>query len=202
MKKILIGIVVVAAIGFAYYAISPLFRNVELDEALPENIIEEEPVVNNESVPSGFEELTEERQQEMVILMDEVNSEEPKEMNEEMPSVSPSEEGEAPSAPTQPSSASVMGTLGHPADGTARLLETTDGSIVRYENLSTINGPNLHVYLAKDLKANEFIDLGPIKGTRGNINYSIPDGIDIEEYPYVMHWCVPFGVLFNYAEIQ
>ena len=35
----------------------------------------------------------------------------------------------------------------------------------------------MHVYLSKDLKASEFVDLGPIKGTEGNINYEVPENI-------------------------
>lgn len=60
----------------------------------------------------------------------------------------------------------------------------------------------LHLYLAKTLEADDFIDLGPIRGTRGDINYSVPDGVDLSEYKYVMYWCVPFSVLFNYVELR
>ncbi|MEX0916966.1 MAG: DM13 domain-containing protein [Candidatus Paceibacterota bacterium] len=97
---------------------------------------------------------------------------------------------------------SVEDTPAHPASGNVRVFKNTNETVIRYENYDTINGPNLHVYLAKDLEANEYIDLGPIKGTTGNINYTIPEGIDIEEYPFLLTWCVPFGVLFNYAELR
>ena len=48
----------------------------------------------------------------------------------------------------------------------------------------------------------EFIDLGLIKGTEGSINYDLPEEVNIEDYPYVLHWCVPFSVLFNYAKVE
>ncbi|MBX2866473.1 DM13 domain-containing protein [Candidatus Kaiserbacteria bacterium] len=103
---------------------------------------------------------------------------------------------------TEVQSAEIIDTPTHPASGTVRIIEGVDGeTIIRYENFKTINGPNLHVYLAKDLDAKEFVDLGPIRGTEGNINYVVPEDIDITEYSYVMYWCVPFSVLFNYAEI-
>jgi len=73
---------------------------------------------------------------------------------------------------------------------------------VRYENYKGTNGPDLYVYLAKDLDATEFISLGRAKGNQGNINYTVPDDIDITEYQYVMTWCKAFGVLFDYAPIQ
>lgn len=106
-----------------------------------------------------------------------------------------------PSTPVTPALAQVMGTIGHPATGTVRAIETVDGTIVRFEDFSTIDGPRLHVYLATDLQANDFIDLGPIRGTTGNINYTIPEGTDLDKYRYVLHWCVPFGVLFNHADL-
>ena len=94
----------------------------------------------------------------------------------------------------------VIDTFGHPASGLAKIVQMSNGSrYIRFENLETINGPNLHLYLAKSIKGKDFIDLGPIKGTNGNINYLIPENVDIEEYNYVLHWCVPFSVLFNYV---
>ena len=96
----------------------------------------------------------------------------------------------------------VVGTAGHPAEGTVSVYEGEGKRFLRFENFKTINGPQLHLYLAKDKEANEFIDLGPIRGTEGSINYELPDGVVLGDYPYVMHWCVPFGVLFNYAEVR
>mgnify|MGYP000474668787 CR=1 FL=1 len=80
----------------------------------------------------------------------------------------------------------IMGTFGHPASGHVRVLKTEMGTIIRYENFDTIAGPRLHVYLAKDLNAKEFVDLGPINGTSGNINYAVPSNIHLEDYIYVM----------------
>lgn len=98
--------------------------------------------------------------------------------------------------------AAVMGTQGHPASGTVRIIESEEQTFIRFEDFETLNGPQLHLYLSKDLEATEYVDLGPIRGTEGNINYEIPEDVDLSEYPYVMHWCVPFGVLFNYANIS
>jgi hypothetical protein len=96
----------------------------------------------------------------------------------------------------------VVGSPGHRASGTARLLTTQEGRVVRYENFSTINGPDLFVYLATDVQATEFVDLGRLKATDGNINYAIPDDVDLDKYPYVLVWCKQFGVLFNHAKIN
>jgi hypothetical protein len=102
----------------------------------------------------------------------------------------------------QSPSVNVIGTTGHPASGTARLVSNNGKNYVRYENYKTINGPDLHVYLAKGLDAKEFVSLGEIKATEGNFNYEIPPGINVKEYPYVLTWCKQFGVLFNSAKIN
>ena len=95
----------------------------------------------------------------------------------------------------------VIDTPGHAASGDAYVLSDGAQTVIRYEDFSTINGPNLHVYLATDLDATEYIDLGPIKATSGDINYEVPAGTDLDMYRYVLTWCVPFRVLFNSAEL-
>ncbi|HEY4502704.1 MAG TPA: DM13 domain-containing protein [Candidatus Paceibacterota bacterium] len=96
----------------------------------------------------------------------------------------------------------IHATTGHPAEGYVRIIKSIEETILRFESYKTINGPDLHIYLAKDLDAKEYIDLGPIRGTEGNINYAIPGNITVSEYAYVLVWCEPFSVLFNYAELK
>ena len=96
----------------------------------------------------------------------------------------------------------VRGTSGHPASGTVQVITSENTKIIRYENFKTINGPDLYVYLSKDLQAKDFVDLGKIKATEGNINYEVPKNIDIKNYSYVIVWCKTFGVLFNSADIS
>ena len=98
--------------------------------------------------------------------------------------------------------ATVTGTVGHPASGTARIVLSGDKKYVRYENFKTLNGPDIYVYLAKDLDAKEYVSLGRVKATEGNINYEIPSNVNPSDYKYVLTWCKTFGVLFNSAPIQ
>lgn len=98
--------------------------------------------------------------------------------------------------------APVMGTPGHPGSGTARIIKTESGVVLRYENFKTLNGPDLYVYLAKDLDAKEYVSLGKLQATEGNVNYEVPVNINVSEYKYVMVWCKQFGVLFNYADLS
>ena len=192
-KTILIGAGFIIVAGSGYYALSPLFKSVEVQDELPEGIIERASTDTPNSISSGLESLSPEEQAALRAQMEAKHAEGPMEMNDTMPAALPE--------PPAPTSFPVMGTRGHPAEGTVRVIETTEENVIRYENFKTINGPGLRVYVAKDLAATEYIDLGPIRGTEGNINYSVSKDIDLSEYRYVMYWCVPFGILFNYADL-
>lgn len=87
----------------------------------------------------------------------------------------------------------------HEVSGEAILIEVDGKKVLRFENFDTINGPNLHIYLSSSLGEEDYVDLGPIKATKGNVNYELPDDIDLETYNNVLVWCVPFKVLFSYA---
>jgi hypothetical protein len=95
----------------------------------------------------------------------------------------------------------ITDTPAHPASGSVSILKASEALTLRYDSFKTINGPDLRVYLATDLDATEFVDLGELKATEGNVNYSIPTGTDISRYRYALVWCEDFGVLFNSADI-
>jgi hypothetical protein len=90
----------------------------------------------------------------------------------------------------------------HEVSGKALVIETNENRILRFENFETVNGPNLHIYLSTDLTDDDFVDLGPIKATKGNVNYDIPENTDLDEYDTVLVWCVPFKVLFSFSEVK
>jgi len=185
MKKIAIAVVVLI-IGFvSYYLISPIFNVQEVNDAAPVSVSTSEDTL----MASGFEDLSEAQQIEMSRQMSEANELEKETMDD--------------TAVNQnaPIASEVKSTVGHPASGVVRVFDTPAGQVIRFEDFETINGPRLHLYLSKDIEGTDYIDLGPIRGTTGNINYEVPEGIDLSEYKYVMHWCVPFNVLFNYAEL-
>ena len=194
MKKILILIAALIVVGVAYYTISPLFNTLEVNDELPPEVL------------SGVEQLTPEQVEEMEELMEAANQAPTEAVEDSAPVMSgePSRDGGTQGDLLDDSSERfpIQDTFGHPAEGTVRVINVANGSFLRFENFETINGPQLHLYLAKDLEATEYIDLGPIRGTKGNINYEVPADVDLSEYRYVMHWCVPFSVLFNYAELD
>lgn len=94
------------------------------------------------------------------------------------------------------------GDPGHRNSGDAILL--TDGArfVLRFENFSVTNGPDIHVFLAKGPRyAAGDVDLGPVKATQGASNYDVPSTVNAREYRYVIIWCVPFRVQFGQAEL-
>ena len=92
----------------------------------------------------------------------------------------------------------------HEATGDAILIEGNGKKILRFEDFEVLNGPDLHVWLVPDLNfpEDDYIDLGRLKATKGNINYEISEEIDFEKYDKVIIWCVPFKVLFGYADLN
>lgn len=90
----------------------------------------------------------------------------------------------------------------HEVSGKALVIDTSQGKVLRFEDFETVNGPDLFIYLSSDLDSEDFIDLGRIKATKGNVNYQLPDDVDLERYNKVLVWCRAFRVLFNYAELK
>ena len=91
----------------------------------------------------------------------------------------------------------------HNAEGLAKVIPLGDGStVLRLENFKSTNGPNVHLYLATDKSASNFIDLGRLKANNGNQNYNIPHGTDLAKYNMALIWCKDFSVLFGSAQLK
>lgn len=90
----------------------------------------------------------------------------------------------------------------HDVSGSVRVIDTGSQRVLRFENFKTLNGPDLYIYLATDKTAKDYIKVGPIKGTEGNINYDVPPNTDLNKYNHVLVWCKAFSVLFGEAELK
>ena len=90
----------------------------------------------------------------------------------------------------------------HSAEGTAKILSLDDAKLLRLEDFKATNGPDLHVYLATDEKATDYIDLGSLKANIGNQNYQIPEETDLSKYDTALVWCKQFSVLFGHANLS
>lgn len=100
--------------------------------------------------------------------------------------------------------------LAHETKGLASIYQLADGKrTLRLTDFETSNGPDVHVYLtaAEIEKGNDaikeagFIDLGSMKGNKGDQNYDIPADVDLNKYRNVAIWCARFGVNFATAAL-
>ena len=90
----------------------------------------------------------------------------------------------------------------HAASGTAKLIKDKDGKrFLLLENFKTDNGPDLRIYLANTLKADNFTEISS-KLTLGNVRIAVPDNVDIKSQKFVLIWCKAFSVLFGSAELK
>jgi hypothetical protein len=103
------------------------------------------------------------------------------------------------------SSHPFVGEGGHSVSGTVKTLKHSVSNDYTYElsHFNSQNGPDLFVYVSKDLQASQFVDLGPLRSTNGNLVYSATaaqlSGTDAQ---YLLIWCKKFSVLFGSARIQ
>jgi hypothetical protein len=100
--------------------------------------------------------------------------------------------------------------VSHETSGMATIHQLDDGKrFVRFTTFETSNGPDVRVYLvaARDATDNApvtragFVDLGAMKGNKGDQNYQVPTDIDLSQYQSVTIWCRRFGVNFATAPL-
>ncbi|MFV2197502.1 DM13 domain-containing protein [Nocardiopsis sp. LOL_012] len=98
----------------------------------------------------------------------------------------------------------------HNTSGTVQVLELADGSrYVRFEDLATSDGPDLHVWITDQeaggdwfkYRDGRYVALGELKGTHGSANYEIPADADISGMTSVVIWCDRFSVAFGSAPV-
>jgi hypothetical protein len=101
--------------------------------------------------------------------------------------------------------------LAHETKGTASVYQLFDGKrTLRLTGFETSNGPDVHVYLttaeiekgSDAIKQAGFVDLGSMKGNRGDQNYDIPADVDLNKFKNVTIWCARFGVNFGQAALD
>lgn len=191
-----IAIVAVAVVAVGLYLFQPwrLFTNVTVDEALP-TVSAPESVTASASASAA----------------------------EPAPSASPAAPASpppsaSPAAPAEQLEPAVLATgkfisHEHGTSGTVRILELADGSrVLRIEDLDTDNGPDLKVWLAAApvidgvdgwfvFDDGPYVDLGSLKGNKGNQNYRIPPDVDLAQLSSVTIWCDRFSVSFGAAAL-
>ncbi|WP_018252351.1 DM13 domain-containing protein [Salinispora mooreana] len=101
----------------------------------------------------------------------------------------------------------------HDTSGTARIIRTADGELrLELVGLATSNGPDLRVWLTdQPVRSGEagwhvfddghWVELGRLKGNRGDQAYDIPAEVDLDELTSVSIWCKRFAVSFGAAPL-
>jgi hypothetical protein len=101
--------------------------------------------------------------------------------------------------------------LAHETKGLASIYQLPDGKrTLRLTEFETSNGPDVHVYLTGGevekggdaIREAGFIDLGSMKGNKGDQNYDIPADADLNKFKNVAIWCARFGVNFGQAALD
>jgi hypothetical protein len=74
--------------------------------------------------------------------------------------------------------------------------------VLKLQGVTISNGPDLHVYLSKEILPVNFIDLGRLQSTGGNQLYNITGSPDFTQYKYALVHCQRFNHLFGSAALQ
>jgi hypothetical protein len=101
----------------------------------------------------------------------------------------------------------------HTTTGTARIVALPDGTrTLEIAGLSPSDGPDLRVWLTDQpvstgtsgwrvFDDGVHLELGKLKGNRGNQVYPIPASADLGTYRSVTIWCIRFSVSFGAATL-
>lgn len=93
----------------------------------------------------------------------------------------------------------------HFGRGDALVIETSPGMyVLRFENFSVRNGPDLFVYLSPNATGFDAtaVNLGVLKATDGAFNYELPPNLSLEQVKSAVVWCRQFAVLFATATLR
>ncbi|MBT5320435.1 MAG: DM13 domain-containing protein, partial [Chloroflexi bacterium] len=178
--------VAIPAFALAWWLFSPLFNNVTVDEEFPLTV--------DATIPEG---VTRDEAESMMETAAKINMDADDAMT---PSMAAADAVEISTGQFEDED------FIHKGSGDATIYRLGNGAnVLRLESLDVTNGPDLHVLLLKDPEGRDktqgYLDLGGLKGNKGNQNYGIPDGEDVTEYKSAMIYCQPFHVIFSIATL-
>lgn len=210
----IVGTPLLVLVGFLAYDLgSPLFTNVTVEE--------EFPFAFSAAVPPDMD------MEDIEKVMEVLATVKPPMVDEPMPDMPSKPESVAvPMTTATPAAAAAPADVlaaalksgnfrdqdsFHKGSGLATIYRGPDGAyVLRLEDLDVTNGPDLHVLLSPhqdpmdrdELKTAGYVDIGKLKGNRGNQNYPIPDSVDVDVQQSVVIYCAPFHVIFSVAPLR
>ena len=90
----------------------------------------------------------------------------------------------------------------HAVGGTVRVAQVNNQRYLFLENFQIEDGPSLHISLSENQTIRGSIDLGNLRGIRGDFQYAIPHSVNLTIYDTVIIWSDQFDILFSYAELK
>ncbi len=126
----------------------------------------------------------------------------------EAPAAEPEPEPTADPRPVEELRAPVE-TRGHDARGRASVVRLPDGSrtLTLSDGFRIDPGPKVEVYLVTGDGTDvgdrgDRVELGELKGSKGDQQYRIPEGTDLAKHRTVVFWCVPFTTTLAVAALR
>ena len=195
-KKVLLIVVVIVAIpvvAFAWWLVSPLFFS--------KTVVEEFPMSASAQIPENMTQDEAEKAMEVIAKIDMPAMEEmpemPPEMNDEPVAVASGQFRDGDSF--------------HKGSGAVTLYRLPTGEgLVRFEGLNVTNGPDLRVLVTAhpdpmtraDVHDADYTEIGKLKGNKGDQNYDVPADLDLASIRSIVIYCAPFQVVFSVAPLQ
>ena len=186
---IILAVIAIPILAFAWWLLSPLFLNTTISE--------EFPLSATADMPSG---VTQQEAEDIMEGMAKINMDAVEPMPEEMTEAAVLASGKF-----------RDGDSFHKGSGEVSLYRLANGdSVLRFEDLAVTNGPDLHVLVSMhsdpmtkgELQDAGYSTLGQLKGNRGDQNYEVPSDIDPNSIGSVIIYCMPFHVIFSVAPLS
>ena len=205
LKAVAIIVIIGTAVIGIYYLAGPLFYDRVINEPLPAalsdlqkdltydkfvNMVDEQRKALVEKMSPGTIDLVMVEAKKFTTTVSE-------DMQEMIAKVAPNSQD----TPKFSKLGMFQGLKGHEAKGKAEVISVGDISFLRFEDFEVTNGPDLHVYMTKNGDVDSGIDLGNLKGSKGNQNYAL-DEINADIYNTVVIYCQPFHVYFASAKLS
>ena len=98
-----------------------------------------------------------------------------------------------PSGPRKLVSGEVVGQDGHSGEGVATVVEDGGERLLTLTEFDVDAGPDVNVYLSESAEGIDgAVELGDLKGERGDQQYPVPADLDLRRYDNVVLYCIPF----------
>lgn len=98
--------------------------------------------------------------------------------------------------------------VGHAGKGRAAVVVNRGRRTLTLRRFKIDPGPKVLVYLVpKSARSDrqvprKFVNLGKLKGSKGNQSYRIPRSVDLRRFSSVVFWCVPFTQTLARADLR